>query len=204
VAQQGFNFQELVRRLGLKNVSELPVLQALQPTITVADATKLTPPMGPPEAWTGFEQAGVAAENVALQIRSLGPGGCIIEYLQVQYDLPQQIRGWAAFLERDGTDVLAADPLLNTAALVNIGPDPVLSVVTFGVTTEFGSMPANSLRFPGSNVTGTQPFFPISKWFLPKGTLFTFIGANVASSAAAAIRISDVPVGDPVVGIGPE
>ena len=74
-----FNVRDLLRQLGIKDVSELPILKAIQPTLTVGDGSGLTAPLIPKTVAFGWNQAPAAGEYAAVRVVG-GPTGCWIRY----------------------------------------------------------------------------------------------------------------------------
>lgn len=166
---EGFNFQALVRRLGMKNVDELPVVHAITPTLIVGDAVAqgLVNPLRGAEAWFGNEQAPIAAEHGAFQIRALTRD--IVATIYYGSDV-------AAFyhfrIDPGAGSILAADPLVTLpvgTAVQTSGPIPTTAILSIGTTTV---APA-TLTPTFAGATGT-PASPIPDVFIPIGSQLTF------------------------------
>lgn len=134
MAQQAFNFQALVRRLGLKNVDELPIVQAIQPVILAGDGSELSSTLRTNSAWWGREEPAVVGENFAFQMRAIGRGGLIID---IWASSPVDTQ-WGFRIDQDGGDPLAADPLGFQNLQIGVqqeGPEDILVSINQGTTT---------------------------------------------------------------------
>jgi len=185
VPEQGFNFQELARQLGLKNIDEMPVVRALTPSVTFADASQIGPPMLPPSAWAGGVIGITAGERANLQLLVVGSGGAFVEFfhsggsIQVGFDV-----------SRDGLDPLAVDPL-PTAGIVKheTGFGTTASVVRIGTSTVALTPTTSPVFFTAvSFAEWGGPGF-----FVPSGGIFTFNNNALATVGYFAIRWREVP-----------
>ena len=185
--QQGFNFQELVRQLGLKNVDELPVVHALTPVINVGDGSGLTSPLLPPSAFAGGVQAVVAGERASLQLLSLGVGGIILLEFRVggatQTAFQLNLAG--------AGNPLAADTIVGGGATNNdIGFTPALSRVVIGTSTvSLDTVP----RRAASLFTGLSSGEWAHPMFLPHGSLFTIQNSTIAQVGYFSIIWRELP-----------
>lgn len=68
---------EWVRRLGFKTGDQPPIGAAITPTLASGDASQLLPTLLAPQGWAGGGLT--AAAYGAVEIQSLGIGGCFVE-----------------------------------------------------------------------------------------------------------------------------
>lgn len=129
---EGFNFQGIIRRLGLKNIDELPIVRAITPVLQVGDGSNLVNPLRGAEAWFGQELAPVVGENAAFQIRALTRDLVCTIYFGSDAGFFVHFR-----IDDTGGDILSADPLVPfpIVANQNVGPIPTTSLLFGGTTT---------------------------------------------------------------------
>lgn len=185
MAQQNFNFQRLAEQLGLKNVADLPVVEAITPTVVIGDGSQITAPLLPASAVGGDARGVGVGEHAVLQLRSLGAGGVFVEQFRVG---GQTQTDWR--VDRAGVaDPLAADPLT-----------PAQDVVPF--QTGFGETLSN-LRIGNTTVniqTNVPSFFNAlssgdytGSIFLEKGGLLTLSAATTNTVGYFFIQWREVP-----------
>jgi len=87
-----FNVVEFARQMGLKNVREMPIIERIQPVISVGDMEGLTPAQAPPSGVVGKNELGVPTRFGALSIKSLAPGGTRILWISVAGSLTWSMR----------------------------------------------------------------------------------------------------------------
>lgn len=174
MAEQSFNFQELVRQLGLKNVDELPVIRALTPVINVGDAADITSAMLPRAAFAGGQVGAVAAERASLQIRSLGSGGIVVLEWRIGAATQVDFR-----IDRDGTDPLAVDPIVGgLEENNNFGFGDAQATVNIGTSTV--AVPNGAVLRPvGGDALRLGTADLRQEMFIPPGGLLTIQNSTV-------------------------
>ena len=182
MAQQNFNFQRLAEQLGLKNVADLPVVEAITPTLVIGDGSQITAPLLPASAWGGGVQSIVAGERASIQLVVAGSGGAFVEFfhsggaIQVQFEVA-----------RDGVDPLAADPI-PTAGTPKFETG-------FGTTQSVVRIGTSSVALVGPSLFTGVTF---GEWggpgfFVPSGGIFTFNNNAIATVGYFALRWREVP-----------
>lgn len=93
-----FNIVDFARRIGLKNVRSMPVVESIQPVAIVGDQSDLTPSYAPAGGFFGGNAAAVVAVRSMIEIQSLGIGGMMVDAWVVQSvaNILTQIRTGAA------------------------------------------------------------------------------------------------------------
>jgi len=151
-----FNTAALIAELGLKPVGqdEMRVLGGIQPVLVAGDLSALTPPHVPASAIFGGNLVGAVAELATIQLQSLAPGGCFIEWLAIRSAQLTMLR-----LRQVSAGALAALP---PAAIVS--RDTPVSVVTQGPLASIGGAAAPLEDSNGPRHLGI---------FIPPGAFFT-------------------------------
>lgn len=75
-----FNIREILKQLGIKDVSELPVLKAIQPTLSVGDASAISQPFLPPTVAYGGTCTGNGTTTQSGFRITPGPAGAFVRY----------------------------------------------------------------------------------------------------------------------------
>jgi len=187
VAQQNFNFQELARQLGLKNISELPIVEAIQPTIVIGAADEIGPPMLPASAWAGGTQSLAAGERAYLQLDVSGSGGAFVEFFSSGGATQVEFR-----VDRDGVDPLTADQLPLPSSIL-----PKYET-GFGTTVSQARMGTSTVALNAFSVPTFFTAINFGAWggpgfFIPSGGIFTLNNAAVATVGYFVIRWREVP-----------
>jgi len=184
VPAQSFNFQALVRRLGLKNVDEMPIVHAIQPVILAGDGSELTSSLRTNSGWWGLEQAGVVAEHASFQMRAIGRGGLIIDVWASSPVATQW--GWRI---TGGGDILAADPLAIQNLQLGLqpeGPEAIQVSINQGTTTV---APGNFQPTIDSVARRAVLVGPI---FISTGQILTFQNDDTNTAANFTVHIREV------------
>lgn len=179
-----FNITELLKQLGIKNLTELPIAQVLTPTITVGDGSALTAPLLPPSAWVGATVNADAGERSTWQCHSRGRGGCFIRKLLIS----GSASGNLTFSVTEA-DPFAATPLTGVCTILDMAPSPLLSKGFFDSSTiNMFDDELPSIRVPTSTVfdLGDATFVPAGWWF----SIQRYAAAQAGQIAAL---IQDVP-----------
>jgi len=77
--QGSFNVSRLLRRAGLKNVVEMPVLETIQPVMPLGTMYGQVPVHVPPMSMIGGLPGPTVGEESVIDIHSLDPGGLIVQ-----------------------------------------------------------------------------------------------------------------------------
>lgn len=186
MAQGHFNVAEFIRRMGLKNVKDMPVIEAVQPTVIVGELAGLAPSLVPPRALYGGAVTGGAGFFPYNAILSLAPGGTWVDY--GEFVGPGNDPLWGVLPIASVTGGTGSFPP-NT--LSNETP---LAVVRFGVngaqllTTGGGAAVLPTGIAGKSSVNG----LPV---FVPRGQALVFEGgANITMKSSWIVR--DVPASE--------
>lgn len=185
MAQQNFNFQELARQLGLKNVSELPIVEAITPTIVIGAAEQIGPPLLPASAFTGAAQSAGGGRFATIQLRVLASGGAFVTGFHSGGTIQSFFR-----VDRDGVDPVAGDPVVTAVAKFETGFGTTLSAVVRGASTIpvlTGPVIFNAVSMGNLQMVSSEPFF------VPSGGLFTLQSATVATTGYFSIHWREVP-----------
>lgn len=192
MGEGSFNIELLTRRLGLKNIRELPLVRALTPVILAGDARDLVPSLEPATAWAGSSIAQVALERCAFQLRSLAAGGTVVTRLVwagVSFGASPLFTRWR--IDLDGADPLAADPLAGAAPeIFNTGPTPVASVLTVGTSTV--ALGTNIVH----DSLGGPTRLLLEDIFLPHGSLMTLTFQSINVGAVLSIHWREIAAAD--------
>ena len=185
MAQQNFNFQRLAEQLGLKNVADLPVVEAITPTVVIGDGTQITAPLLPPSAFAGGVQAIVAGRSPYLQLRAAVSGGIFVEAFFTGGTIQTDFR-----VDRDGVDPLAVSPIPPSDIVDNFETG-------FGTTQSECRVGTSTVQINANNVPVFFNAISEAKfqrdWFLPSGGLFTLKGGPFAAVGYFMIRWREVP-----------
>ena len=136
-----YNVSQLLRELGVKNVTEMPVLQDIVPVIPLSTMRNVVPLHQGPVALFGGNLTSVLAEFCTLEIVSLDPGGCIIQWFRDASLVIYEI-------ERLAAPVVwaASGPLVVPAQ--NFGTTDLMSVVNRGTIAAISpGLPAMTAGF---------------------------------------------------------
>ncbi len=180
----GFNVAELLKQLGLKSLRDLPLVEAIQPTLPVGDASGLSSPLLAPTCWAGGPVAAVVGRLSGFQIQSLGAGGCWVRELRAGTTGANGY--WRMILS-------ATEPAggnYGATALTNhdMAPTPVLSRCSSGDSNV--NLGADCPTWPQSNFT-TVPF--VDGIYLPHGFFCAIEFANINMNCYFAALVQDVP-----------
>lgn len=185
MAEGAFNIAQLARRLGLKNIRELPLVRSIQPVILAGDASELVPSLIPPTAWVGAEILPVIGEHGAVQVQAVQRGGCWVT-IQAGSDVSIQ---WNWRLAAG--DILAADPLGFTGVGVfNVGPEPIVAVFRQGTTIVAPSSFSMVLFSEASQSVR------VDEIFVPTGQTLTFSSDDINKLVGVTLRIRELAAGD--------
>lgn len=177
-----FNVTEALKQLGLKDVTELPILRGIQPTISLGDGGALVSPLTPPIAWAGGTAVGNTVDTYpALVVQSLGPGGCFCRSTGVCSTANGQVR-W-----RIGAASLA---VTTTAAcpLSQMGPTDVLSVVSRITTVDTIAVDQPNVAALASTAVHIPDLV-----FIPRGMVLEVWVQSLTAVASFSVCVQDVP-----------
>jgi len=163
VPQGTFNVSALIAELGLQNVTgdEMRVLQSIQPVLAVGDISGNTPPHVPPAAAFGALVLGGGATFGTMQLQSLAPGGCFMDWFTFQ--------SAATSLNVTVREGNVAPGMAVVAPAAQLSRDPVVSIATNGAQAAGVGAPAILVN----NTTVRHDFSP-HPWFIPRGFSVVF------------------------------
>jgi len=179
MAETPFNVSDLIRRLGLKNVSGLPIEERITPTVNVGSLEGLTPSLVPPSALFADTTAAVAARVGLVEVQSLSPGGLWIENVFFNAAFTSAL----VYSLRQVPDLSFTGALTATIVASN---EPFVSQVFMGDIAPSG------LR--GLTVTlNPDPRGNFGPWYIPRGDVFRLEGTVVNQIFGWGIFIREVP-----------
>ena len=80
--QGSFNISQWIRQLGLKNVTEMPVLERLTPVVQAGNLEGWTPRHEPPTRMATIDLNAVAGQVAAFELQSTALGGSLVVLLR--------------------------------------------------------------------------------------------------------------------------
>lgn len=178
MAEGQFNIVEFANRIGLKNIRDMPVAESLMPVIVTGDLSGLVPAFRAPGAIVGASSVAGGVGNFRVyELQSLGLGGCLVDYWN--------LNGGFRFVISIGPPVLSGAALPNQVSS-NVAP---LSVMRQGVTAV-----APGIDLP--TITSNDLQSLDMPWYIPRGSVlrFTCNAANTANIFHLAFR--DVPASE--------
>lgn len=174
MGESSFNITAFARRMGLKNVRELPLVERVQPVVSVGEFAQLTPALVPPAFLAGGLLAAVAAQVGTYSVQALGPGGTFVSILSFN------VFGASYRLKVVGVNP-ALPTLLNREVISNEGAGA--SIARMGTR-----VPAFTNSDP--QLTAGEVIPPV---YVPRGQFFVVEAATVNLITTAAFFVSDVP-----------
>jgi hypothetical protein len=78
-----FNVREILKQLGIKDVSELPILKSIQPSLPLGDASAIASPLLPPTALVGGYSVGNGSTTNGCVAILAAPGGSYLRSFSV-------------------------------------------------------------------------------------------------------------------------
>lgn len=187
MGETDYNLSAYARAIGSKALAAMHFVNAIQPTVQVADLTSLSPAHQPPLAAFGATTIAVAGQRGKFEIASRGPGGCFI----VDFRYSGGLFVSANYAVQGVTAGLATP--LNPQTFSNQAPQSTCSV-DLSVTD-----PLPGITFP--LVNGSLGF-PIGAW-IPPGQFVLFAQRNNNITAEWSCTIADVPVSEGGDGLPP-
>lgn len=176
MAESSFNITAFARRLGLKNVKELPLIERVQPVVSVGEFAPLTPALVPPAFIAGGLLTAVVGEVGALAVQALGPGGTFVTLLSTAISARVAIVGV--------NPGLATTLVLSAASNEGAG----VSRVTMGTQV-------STLTNVNASILAGQVIPPL---YIPRGQFF-LVEANIVNVVQSfAVFGSDVPASEDV------
>ncbi len=179
-----FNISRLIAELGLKDIRDIPLVERIQPVLTVGDLTAQTPPHVAPSAIFGELISQVVAENGVFEIQCLSAGGGFVDWISVAstaVNLHIKVRP---------TAIAASEAIVQPLGLTS--RDPILSVARQGTilpSGDRGAVASQSALFMG--------FAPRSI-FVPRGSFFSLEGGTVNSGFFFGVGWREVPASEHV------
>ncbi len=174
-----FNITRLIAELGLKNVSELDVIERIQPVLPIGNLSDLTPPHVAPSALFGNFLPAVVALFGVFEIQCLAPGGAFVDWFSYIGSGDIGVRILV-------TPQIPAAPIIAPAGQAS--RDPVVSVarsdnVVFGGGFEIPTFRQN------------QNFFTFSArgMFIPRGSFVNFQSQSSNNETSFGIGWREVP-----------
>lgn len=175
-----FNLQALKRVLGFKAQDAMTFGQNVTPTIQVADLSSVSPAHVPPTGSAGANLPAVVGEDFAIEVRSLGAGGCFIY------------------------QVTASGSALGFTWGVRQVELAGLVALTTQITSQFG--PVQSRARAGTVLTANNPFVgtdspgfvfvgPDGIW-IPPGSSWVCTSQSTNSAGFVTVTFQDVPVAE--------
>lgn len=146
----------------------------------MGDHSAHTAPLVPPMAWSGGLTAGAASNYGGLVLRSLAPGGCIVRLLYFNCAATTHTR-WG-ITDAPLTWVTSS----SVCAILDMGPEPVVSTVTRGTTTVNPGTKYGASNIPHwKGLTGATLMLPDGIFLASGQALEVFCAvANVETSFA--------------------
>jgi hypothetical protein len=166
VVRTAFNIRELVRQLGVKDVSELPLVESIQPTLQIGDAGAITQPLMPPTALLGGSATGNGTTTVGGGQIVPAPSGTWVRHLNAVTAITGNIL--TALVAHPGTT------MATTAACAahQMSVDPIASAVN-SVTMLAASRP-NPVTSPYSLAAANVAQLWPDLLFVPPGFVLEF------------------------------
>lgn len=177
-----FNITELLRVLGIRNVSDLPIAERIQPVLSVGELSGLTPAHVPPTVFCGGTTTAVGATRAFLAIQALGVGGSILAWLNWRVVAGNQII-YATF---------ATDPTGGLGAAVNHYPASLVMGASRGQDGAQAGI-LNNLTDPHYTTATATISGPI---YLPYGHWFYAESRNDTTTLTWSALIQDVPASE--------
>lgn len=183
MAEHSFNLSEFVSRMGLKRVSEFPIIERVQPVALVGDLSPLVPAYAPPAAFFGRLVPLVAGQHTIATVQSLGAGGCFILFVT-----STTVGGWQlGTFPADPAPLIAGAPAVNQVSNelpVSVVRDGTILVATRPMTTATHSL------ITSGELIQSLPFF------VPRGFFFTIQAATAAIQMVYMVLVADVPASE--------
>lgn len=174
MAEGQFNIVDYIRRIGLKNVSAMPVIESIQPVSIVGENADLTPAFEAPGGFFGGILVAVVGERGMIELESRGAGGAYVE----------------AFLVRSVVDVTAqiGPPVLTGAGTLagQTSNETPLSVGRIGNV----AAPAGDVAFLRHDV-----LIPV-RVYVPSGQAFRVFSDVDNTALNATMWFHDVPASE--------
>lgn len=169
-----FNIADFIRRIGLKNIREMPVIESVQPVSVVGDQSGLTPRYEAPSGYFGGNVGPVAGQRAIMELTSLGLGGCVVKAFVVQ--------SIANIITQIG------DPVIATAA--------TLAGLTSNETPLSLGRLGNAVAPGGVNAfLRPDQVYPI-EFYLPRGQAFRLLPDTDNVSIFGTVWFADVPASE--------
>jgi len=183
-----FNIIEFARQMGLKNVREMPIVERIQPVISVGDMEGLTPAQQAPSGVVGKIEPAVAARFGSVSIKSIAPGGmrilwCSGSGIEWHFRIIAGNQGFFGGLVPNSPAFSVASQVA-PEALVNSGTTGAMSS---GDNPCFSSIPS-PIQF-GDPPTGL---------YVPRGFDFEMYTSVANVTFCWAVYLSDVPASEHV------
>ena len=160
-----YNVTRLLAELGLKNIIEMPVSSTIQPTLSLDSMAGQVPLHQSAVSMFGGDAPSVVGEHAGIQIKSLDPGGVVLEWFE-------QTNPVAMIMQMMSGTPIAWDTGPTLLPSQTFGEAPVQSTVEFGYT--IGIPPSNTPRVLGI----LRPRW--GKLLIPRGSFFVI--RNIAAN----------------------
>jgi len=175
VGEGQFNIVDFANRIGLKNISSMPIVESIQPVSIVGDNADLTPAFHAPSGIGGASENAHATQRIRFEVFSLGAGGCLVD-------------GWITagstnFRVNIGTGLLVAGDDTLTQVTSNIAPQTVVRA------NSNAAVPSANTPIIGAN----QPLPFGRPIYIPRGQSLMLVQEIPNFSASCAIFFRDVP-----------
>lgn len=170
-----FNIVDYARRVGLKNVTGMPVIEAIQPVSIIGDQSGLSPKFEPPAAFAGGAGAVMVGERGVIELQSLGAGGCIVTAFVF---IPL-----TSFRMFTGTGLVPGGAQMETFVTSNEAP---LSILRFGTAVA----PA------GNQPVMQQSILYKTAMYVPRGDVLSFFTNGDNQVISGTVWFQDVPASE--------
>lgn len=177
-----WNLNEVLRQLGLKNVSQLPVVRAIQPVLPLGDSGGITPPLLPPAAWVGGASAAAVGRYSGFQFQAAGAGGTYLRYFSARAGTSGRVT-WGITATNPAAGLATACPTYE------MGPTPLQ-------TRCFDGNSASSLSindYPTAYIANNADRIFPDLIYVPLGRWLTILDYSVNVSLEYMALVQDVP-----------
>jgi len=205
VGSSTFNVARFLKELGVKNVTELPLVARNQPVTVMADLSALTPQHIPASGSAGGFAGNVAGEFGQFQILCLSAGGLFIDAGYMNSAAGGQV--WFIFpVDGSGGINGGIPPVLTAGGTVlpfaRQSRDLPISEIRFGTSaTNIGALnnaPRQTPAFPGDHFINVGP----GVIYLEMGSVFVMQSVLANNGISGFFTIREVPASEAVEGVG--
>lgn len=180
-----FNLHEVLRQLGIKDVSELEILKQVQPTLAVGDAGGIAPPLLAPLAYGGGRPLPTGTTYAGFRVRSC-PGGTFIRRLRISSSVLADNTAVIVPIASATTYATGPTPL----TLMQVGPKPVTSEIS-----TFTCLNANAHNINDAmvfRITSNASYAFPELFYVPSGHIFELIQRHNTGGPYGMFLLHDV------------